>query len=286
MKSLIYFAAMGLMVYTACSKKQSTVAPAEENKTIVPTTNNTTSSDTILNVTYENGSTTSGISGLNPTNATASDAAYTISPGATGNYAVAHKVTLGVPGYYSNDAYRSESDAVTVIPYRFSPGQIRRYEVSILLKDWQQWNSANPPYGDNLFQLKISNEVPVPVRLMAKRNSIVSRRYSSTQENVIADFRPYINQWIHFRIDVKWSDTNDGYMKIYRKLPNDTDYVLAVEQHNFASFNGNVAAGNIGYIKWGVYREAGEDSNGNVLLTDNVLTRIAFHDNIRIIKLD
>jgi hypothetical protein len=34
-----------------------------------------------------------------------------------------------------------------------------------------------------------------------------------------------------------------------------------------------------------VYREAGKDANGNVITSDNVLTRIAYHDDIRIIRL-
>ena len=74
-------------------------------------------------------------------------------------------------------------------------------------------------------------------------------------------------------------------MKIYVKLPGEADYVKKVEQTNYRTFAGNVANGNIGYIKWGIYREAGKDANGNVILTDNALTRIAWHDDVRIIEL-
>jgi hypothetical protein len=241
--------------------------------------------NTILNINYENGTTNSGITGISATHASATDAAYMISEGATGNYGIAHKVTLGDPDYYSDGAYRSESDAVSVPQYRYLPGDERRYEFSVLLKDWVQWNSANTPYGDNIFQLKMSDEQLIPMRILTKRNSIVTRNYTE-QNDLVADYRPYINQWIHFRIDVKWTTDNTGYLKVYTKLPDQADYNLMLDRNNFATFTGNVENGNVGYIKWGVYREAGYDTNGNVIISDNVLTRIAYHDDIRIFELN
>ncbi|MBZ4192587.1 heparin lyase I family protein [Niabella beijingensis] len=245
-----------------------------------------TAGDTILNVSYENGTTSSGITGLNPTNAPAPDAAYMITPGGNSNYAIAHKVTLGDTGYYSNEAWRSESDAdMAGAAARFLPGDERRYEFSVYLKDWEEWNSANPAYGDNIFQLKVSGGALVPVRILTKRNAIVTRN-TSFQDNLVADFRSYINQWIHFRIDVKWADTNTGYLKIYTRLPGQTSYNLVLERNNYATYTGTGLQGQHGYIKWGVYREAGKDAAGNVIIGDNVLTRIAFHDDIRIIALN
>ncbi|MES2774083.1 MAG: HYR domain-containing protein [Bacteroidota bacterium] len=241
--------------------------------------------NTILNINYENGTANSGIAGINPTDAPAVDAAYMIAPGATGNHGVAHKVTLGNPVYYSDGAYRSESDAVSVPQYRYLPGDERRYEFSVLLKDWEQWNSANPAYGDNIFQLKMSDEQLLPVRILTRRNSIVTRNYTE-QNDLVTDFRPYINQWIHFRIDVKWTTDNTGYLKIYTKLPDQPGYNLMLDRDNFVTFTGNVANGNVGYVKWGVYREAGTDANGNVITSDNALTRIAHHDDIRIFELN
>ncbi|MCD0470389.1 heparin lyase I family protein [Flavobacterium sp. JAS] len=241
--------------------------------------------NTILNINYEDGTTSSGITGITATHASAADAAYMISPGATGNYGIAHKVTLGNPDYYSDQAYRSESDAVSVAQYRHLPGDERRYEFSVLLKDWEQWNSANPAYGDNIFQLKMSDGQVIPVRILTKRNSIVTRNYTE-QNDLVADYRPYINQWIHFRIDVKWTLDNTGYLKIYTKLPDQSDYNLVLDRNNFVTFTGNVENGNVGYLKWGVYREAGTDANGNVITSDNVLTRIAYHDDIKIFELN
>ena len=190
--------AAAALLSISCSK------PAEMPATDHPTqdaakklSGGLTTGDTILQLTYENNLTNSGVTGVNPTGASAPDAVYMVSPGATDNYGVAHKSTLGDAGYYSFGAYRSESDAVGVKKFQFFPGEHRRYEASILLKDWELWNSANPPYGDNIFQLKVSDDQGEPLRVVVKRNAIVTRRYNTYQENLVTDFRPYINQWIN-----------------------------------------------------------------------------------------
>jgi len=259
------------------SEKINTSTPSNLNLTV-------NESDTLLYVNYESGTVDSGITGINPTNATANDAAYIV--GVPSTYRIAHKVILGNPDYYSNEAYRSESDAVNAPNAKYLPGDERRYEFMVLLKDWQEWDSTKPAYGDNIFQLKVSGGALVPVRILTKRNAIVTRN-TSYQDNLINDFRPYINQWISFRIDVKWATTNTGYLKIYTKLPGQTSYNLVLEKNNYATYTGNpeIYPGQYGYIKWGLYREAGYDANGNLITSDNILTRIAYHDNIRIIKL-
>ncbi len=277
----LYVACFSVLLIFACENEKNVSANSLENN---DTVNLTTTNDTLLNVNYESGTVNSAITGVNPTNATASDAAYIV--GLAGTYRIAHKVILGVPGYYSNEAYRSESDADNISNARFLPGDERRYEFMVLLKDWEEWNSENPAYGDNIFQLKVSGGALVPVRILTKRNAIVTRN-TNYQDNLVTDFRPYINQWIHFRIDVKWATTNTGYLKIYTKLPDQNNYNLVLNKSNYATYTGTpeTLPGQHGYIKWGVYREAGKDANGNVITSDNVLSRIAYHDNIRIIKL-
>ncbi|ARS40215.1 hypothetical protein CA265_11350 [Sphingobacteriaceae bacterium GW460-11-11-14-LB5] len=249
--------------------------------------NTLTAGDTILNVTYENGQYDSGITGVRGTVATGADAVGIISPGQSSLKGILHKVTLGKEGHYSAEAWRSEADALNYEPALFFPGMERRYEVSIYLKDWGQWNSANPPYGDNIFQLKVSGGDPVPLRLLTKRNSITARYDATGNGTVISDFRSQINKWIDFRIDVKWTTDNTGYFKIYTRYEGEQDYTLRLQNLNAKTFTGTqLANGQKGYIKWGVYREAGRDASGNVITNDNVLTRIAYHDNIRIIALN
>jgi hypothetical protein len=269
------FLGLAITAGIACSKEQNN----DLEPVLKPAVN-----DTILNINYESGEVTSGVTGITGTHAPAADAVSVTSPGSTGKYAIAHKVTLGDNGYFSDGSYRSESDAVTLAKYRYIPGDEHRYEVSILLKDWQQWNSANPAYGDNVFQLKMSDNQLLPLRILTKRNAVVARDYQY-QDNLITDYRPYINQWIKFRIEVKWAMDETGYMKIYVKLPDQSDYNLVLERNNFITFTGSPAVGNVGYLKWGVYREAGKNADGSVITSDNVLTRIAFHDDIRIIRL-
>lgn len=232
--------------------------------------------DVLLNVNYENGALDSGIPGVNATNATAADAVYIVQPGATGNYAIAHKVIYGDPGYYSNDNWRSESAADQFKAARFWPGDERRYEFSVLLKDWTPWKAGDPTNETNVFQLKISGGAGVPLQVRTQRNAM--RLRFAVDNNVppvdiISDVKPYINQWIHFRIDVKWADTATGYMKTYMKLPNQSNYVLVDDKTNYTTYNNGPVGGDHGYIKWGVY------------VTPPDITRIVYHDDIKVIYL-
>ncbi|WP_231424871.1 MULTISPECIES: heparin lyase I family protein [Pedobacter] len=234
--------------------------------------------DTILNVNYETGTFNSGITGVTATHASAADAAYMVNPANNGsNYAIAHKIVYGDTAYNSDGNIRSESDAVTIQSARFFPGDERRYEFSVLLKDWTPWISG-PTYETTIYQLKVSGNSSsgsgVPLQFRTARNAMRLRYEGSTSiKDIITDLRPYVNQWLNFRVDVLWADNNTGYMKTYMKLPGQSSYILVDEKINYSTFAGNVSIGNVGYIKWGAY------------VTQAPLTRIAYHDNIRIIKL-
>jgi hypothetical protein len=231
--------------------------------------------DTLLNANYESGTVDSAITGLNPTNATAPDAVYIVPQGADGNYSIAHKIVHGDPAYYSDGNYRSESDADKISAARYLPGDERRYEFSVLLKDWTPWNTGDPTNETNIFQLKLTaGEVPLQIR--TQRNAM--RLRFATANNVpgvdiIPDVRSYVNQWIHFRIDVLWKNDTTGYMKTYIKLPGQSAYFMVDNKTNYRSYYASGSAGQHGYIKWGLY-----------VAPENV-TRIAYHDDIRIIKL-
>lgn len=234
--------------------------------------------DTLLSVNYETGTFDSGITDVTATHAAASDAAYMINPAGNGsNYAIAHKIVYGDPAYESDGNIRSESDAVAISKARFFPGDERRYEFSVLLKDWTPFVSGST-YETTIFQLKVSGNSTtgsgVPLQFRTARNAMRLRyEASSSLKDIISDLRPYVNQWMDFRIDVLWKDDNTGYMRTYMRLPGESNYTLVDEKTNYRTFAGDVSVGNIGYIKWGVY------------VTQEGLTRIAYHDNIRIIKL-
>ncbi|MNI73952.1 hypothetical protein D3C73_1300000 [compost metagenome] len=57
------------------------------------------------------------------------------------------------------------------------------------------------------------------------------------------------------------------------KLPGESDYTLKDNKTNYLTYNSSGASGQIGYIKWGLY------------IVPANSTRIAYHDDIRIIKL-
>lgn len=269
----------GLLIMS-CDNDQKTTNNTSENNTPPITSDSSLTiheSDTLLYVNYESGTTDSGIEGIVATKATASDAAGIVSTAATGNYAISHKIIEGNSGYYSNDAYRSESDADQIPTAHYYPGDERRYEVSVLLKDWTPWNTGDPTNETNVFQLKLSGESEVPLQIRTQRNALRLRFASANNVptvDILADVRPYVNQWIHFRVDVKWANTATGYMKTYMKLPGQNDYALVDNKTNYLTYNDNNTAGQHGYIKWGLY------------IAPANITRIAYHDDIRIINLN
>ena len=280
-KHLIFIAFIAL----SCSKESTfdsqdrfSTLSLNDKKNVKKASDTFNNGDTILNVNYETGTFDSGITGLTATHATASDAAYMVSPAGNGsNFAIAHKIVYGDTTYNSDGSIRSESDAIAIQKATFFPGDERRYEFSVLLKDWTPWVSG-PTYETTIYQLKVSGNSTsgsgVPLQFRTARNAMRLRYEGSTSiKDIITDLRPYVNQWLNFRVDVQWADNNTGYMKTYMKLPGQSSYILVDEKTNYTTFAGNVSIGNVGYIKWGVY------------VTQAPLTRIAYHDNIRIIKL-
>jgi len=236
--------------------------------------------DTLLFVNYENGTRNSGIQGLDTTHATASDASYIVTPGRDGSYAIAHKVVLGNTGYYSDNNWRSESATSQLVNGKFVRGDERRYECSLLLKDWMPYSSGMSQAGDIIFQGKLGGGGNPAWYFMTKRNEIAFRMPNNNlQKTIIPDFRPYINQWIDFRVDVKWEDGPTGYYKVYVKLPGSADYALIWQADNFHTYLADNPNSTNGYSKWGLYRPDQNLANGDVQ------TRIIYHDNIRIIKL-
>lgn len=279
---LIYGSLLAMFTVAGCKKNEETKKDEDlvaSDPQIAILEKTTPKADTILNVTYENGSLNSGIADVGTTHAPAPNASYMIQPGAEGRYGIAHKVTYGDQGYYSDGSYRSESDAIALQAARFFPGQERRYEFSVLLKDWQPWLIGQPIHETNIFQLKVSGNAisgsGVPLQVRVSRNALRLRYVDNERVfNFLADVRPYYNQWIHFRIDAKWTARNDntGYIRTYMKLPGQNSFNLVDERVNYGTFAGDPAVGNIGYIKWGVYG------------VQEGLSRIAYHDNIRIIN--
>lgn len=232
--------------------------------------------DTIFIADYENNQTNSGFTNINPTNASATDAVYIV-PGNGSNYAVAHKVDRTDNTYFSNGAFRSESDVLDFSSASYLPGDHFRYEFSLYLKDWEEYIPGAVPYANNLFQMKETGGAVT--RIATKRNGLFVWEPASSQNVLIKDIRPYINQWIDFRIDVLWAKNSTGYINYYIRLPGEVSYTLVRSLENITTYYGTGTGGQRGYFKWGVYREANSSSS------DTSVTRIAYHDDIKLFEL-
>lgn len=252
---------------------------------VLQATDNAEKFSLLVEANYETGSTDSGLPDLSLTGASAKDAEYIVSPGATGNYAIAHKVTLGDEGYFSSNHWRSEAATAQMFELgKYYNGDERRFEISILLKDWQPYTSDLSDNGDIIFQGKQSGGSFPAWYLMTKRNQIAFRiAQDQVQVSIVDDFRPYINKWIHYRIDAKMTNEPNGYYKVYCKLPGETNYQLKYQVNNYKTFNIDLTEGSSsGYLKWGLYRPGSSLSNS----PPDVATRIIYHDDMRIYKLN
>ncbi|WP_405686837.1 polysaccharide lyase [Streptomyces sp. NBC_01387] len=233
----------------------------------------------VLHVDYESGTLDSGVKGLTTTHATAPDASGVVRPGNGSAYAVQHKVTLGDPGYESNGAPRSETATDLLTNGQFVVGDVQRYEFSVLLKDWQPYKSGDSETGDIVFQGKYAGGNVPAFYLMAKRNAMAFRSpHLNRQTTVVPDFRPYVNKWMKFRVDARWTTDETGYFKVSVQLPGQSDYTSAASYENVRTYQPENPAEH-GYIKWGLYRPSESIENGDVP------TRIVQHDNIRIFDL-
>ncbi|MEV6250553.1 heparin lyase I family protein [Streptomyces sp. NPDC051742] len=231
----------------------------------------------LLTIDYANGQLDSGIPDLTTTHATAADASSVVKSGT--DHAVVHKVTLGDPAYVSDGAPRSESATNDVHEGKFVVGDEQRYEFSVLLKDWKPFQAGDSETGDIIFQGKHAGGNQPSFYLMTKRNSIAFRSpILGLQANVVDDFRSHIGEWMHFRVDVRWTDDSTGYYKVSAKLPGETQYTLRKTYENVRTFH-PVNPADFGYLKWGLYRP------GQTLDKGDVPTRIVYHDDIRVLDL-
>ncbi|MFF5786121.1 heparin lyase I family protein [Streptomyces sp. NPDC012693] len=234
-------------------------------------------SSALLTIDYESGTLNSGLPDLTTTHATAGDASYVV-PSGSGR-AVAHKVTLGDPAYVSDGAPRSESATNDVHEGKFVVGDRQRYEFSVLLTDWKPFAPGDSENGDIIFQGKHAGGNQPSFYLMTKRNSIAFRSpILGLQATVVDDFRAHAGQWMHFRVDVGWTDDSTGFYRVSTRMPGETRYTLRTAFENVRTFH-PVNPTTFGYLKWGLYRP------GQTLEQGDVPTRVIHHDDIRVLDL-
>ncbi|MFD9050316.1 heparin lyase I family protein [Streptomyces zaomyceticus] len=259
----------GLTAAQAGQNGESTAAPGPCADTEGPAA--------LLTVDYRNGKLNSGIPDLTTTHAPADDASYIVPSGT--DHAVAHKVTLGDPAYVSDGAPRSESATNDVHEGKFFVGDEQRYEFSVLLKDWKPYQAGDSESGDIIAQGKHAGGNLPAFYLMTKRNSIAFRSPTlNLQADVVADFRSHIGEWMHFRVDVSWTDDATGYYKVSTRMPGEPEFTVRKTYENVKTFHPANPA-DFGYLKWGLYRP------GQSLEKGDVPTRLVYHDDIRITDL-
>ncbi|MFI0976009.1 heparin lyase I family protein [Streptomyces sp. NPDC021093] len=228
----------------------------------------------LLNIDYKDGSLNSGIPGLTTTHATAPDASSVARSG--DDYAITHKVTLGDAGYESDGAPRSESATNDVPQGVFHVGDERRYEFRVLLKGWKTYEAGDSESGDIIFQGKHAGGNLPSFYLMTKRNSIAFRSPTlGLQADVVADFRTYVDQWMTFRVDVRWTDDRTGFYRISTRMPGEPEFTLRKTYEKVRTFHPKNPT-EFGYLKWGLYRPGQSIGNGDVR------TRVVQHDDVRV----
>ncbi|MCX5078523.1 polysaccharide lyase [Streptomyces sp. NBC_00424] len=265
-------AALTLAGLTAAQAGQNSASGSTEGTCV-----SNTGPAALLTIDYANGQLDSGIPDLTTTHATADDASSVVKSG--DGHAVVHKVTLGDPAYVSDGAPRSESATNDVHEGKFVVGDKQRYEFSVMLKDWKPFAAGDSEAGDIIFQGKHAGGNLPSFYLMAKRNSIAFRSPTlGLQANVVDDFRSHIGEWMHFRVDVSWTDDTTGYYKVSTKVPGETQYTLRKTYENVRTFH-PVNPTTFGYLKWGLYRP------DQTLAKGDVPTRVIQHDDIRVLDL-
>lgn len=231
----------------------------------------------LLDIDYKDGSLNSGIPDLTTTHASAKDASLTVPSG--DDHAVTHKVTLDDPGYESDGAPRSESATNAVPEGQIHVGDEQRYEFDVQLKDWKTYEPGDSDSGDIFFQGKHAGGNKPSFYLMTKRDSIAFRSpLLGLQATVVDDFTSYVNKWMSFRVDVRWTDDETGYYKVSTRMPGEPGFTERKSYTKVKTFHPENPT-KLGYLKWGLYRPDQSTKNGDVP------TREILHDNIRVTDL-
>lgn len=225
---------------------------------------------------YESGTLTSGNAGTLATNATAPDAAYLVTGTAarSGSYAIAHRVTFNDPGYYSNDAWRSEAASNREFSNlgTYYAGDEARYGFSFSLREWQSYAATS--HEDLIWQFKHVGGRH-DIALSVQRDQLRVRWDGNGPSLYVADVLSYVNEWIDVQFDVKWTLDNTGYFTFRMRLPGEAEFGHEVTRTGLATFlDPTEGAGDFGYLKWGLYRNDGSATPGVPT------TRLVYHDDI------
>jgi len=167
----------------------------------------------------------------------------------------------------SAGAYRAESDTMTLLPTRYSPGDTVRYRFSLRLPpDWQlQPRSAI----DMVWQFK-RFDGPPDMFVAVKGNSLVLRAGAKAQVTLLEPVP--LGHWMDVDLTVHWSAQPDGWVK-GRVAVDNANAARAFDYTGPTTRNNKPGAA---YLKWGLYKPGKTD--GSMQFSP----RTVWHDDIQI----
>jgi len=166
--------------------------------------------------------------------------------------------------------YRAETDSRHLKRSWYGQGDNFRYGFSLYLPE--NWERDNSRSIDIVWQFKHFAD-PADGFVAVKGNHIVLRLGPEEQFIVVRHYPS--GRWIDFRIDVKWSEKQDGHVTVATRIEPQAEFV-EVLRRNVRTLWGRPSSS--GYLKWGLYKPGYGES-------DTHQPRIVFHDEIKVERL-
>ena len=219
---------------------------------------------------YESRALNAGVEGVGAHRPAAADALQ-VDCGVARSGACSIRSTVA-PGteYVSADAFRAESDAMKLLPARYSAGDRFVYRFSLRLAG--DWTFDSPSAIDIVWQFKRFSRAP-DMFVAIKGQALVLRVGKSKQLTLLPAMPR--GEWVDVKFMVRWSDAQAGLVEgqIYR-----AGQPLG-KPVRFAGANMWNAQPQAGYLKWGLYKPGKLDG------TMTFARRSVWHDDIEVTRL-
>ena len=219
---------------------------------------------------YENRALNAGLEGVGANRPAAADALrIDCSVARSGECSIRSTVAPSVE-YVSADAFRAESDAMALLPARYSAGDRFIYRFSLLVA--KDWVFESPDAIDIVWQFKRFSSPP-DMFVAIKGQALVLRVGKSKQLTLLPALPR--GQWVDVTLTVHWSDAQAG-------LVESQTYLKGQPQGKPVSYVGvnmRNAQSQAGYLKWGLYKPGKLDGKMTFM------KRSVWHDDISVTRL-
>jgi len=177
---------------------------------------------------------------------------------------------------------RAECDADGILTCRYIPGDNFYYGFSIYIPFPWPADDEIAPYADIIFQWK--HTAAGPDAMLISKHDRWYLRYNygepaapvKMQIELTTDLNE--DKWNDFIFHFKWFTNLQGLIEVWHKTDSQSTYdkILSTNTPNCMNYH-NIAGGEHGYIKWGLYCPKWNETNKT-----SVSRRILFYDNIRV----